>query len=81
MTAQEQAMFEALAQQLCTSIDNLTTTVSEVARRLDVAIRGLEAEVAQMRDEVQAIGTSLLELQQLASIKEVLRGMAGGMPL
>jgi predicted trehalose synthase len=81
MTDREQAMFEALAQQLCTSIDNLTTTVSEVARRLEGALGSLEAEVMQIGQELQDMHTSLLELQQLASIKEVLRGMAGGRPL
>jgi predicted trehalose synthase len=81
MTEQEQAMFEALAQQLCTSIDRLTATVSEGTRCLEGALGSLESEVMQIGQELQDMHTSLLELQQLASIKEVLRGMAGGMPL
>jgi hypothetical protein len=80
MTDPEQAMFEAIAQQLCAAIDRLTTAVGEGTRRLEVAIGGLEVEVGQMHEEIHEIGTSLLELEELARIKNVVKGIRERMP-
>jgi hypothetical protein len=81
MTDPEHAMFETLGRQICRSIDYLTTTVDEVARRLEVALGGLEVEVAQIREEVSDMAKSLVALEELADIHETLKGTDDDEPL